>query len=92
LDKNKTRKVTYLRFFIQIAMLAGIYIRFNGVVAWCSYVAHLPVNRCFRQILLRLDMPVWLLYGLFTQVRKALKIKYLNLPQRVNEALNKLDT
>jgi polyferredoxin len=89
--KNKTRKVTYLRFFIQIAMLAGIYISFTmalwlGILMLLIFLLTIVSGRFFCGWI----CPFGFYMDLFTQVRKALKIKYINLPQRVNEALNKL--
>lgn len=89
--KNKTRKVTYLRFFIQIAMLAGIYISFTmalwlGVLMLLIFLLTIVSGRFFCGWI----CPFGFYMDLFTQVRKALKIKYINLPQKANEDLNKL--
>jgi polyferredoxin len=89
--KNKTRKVTYLRFFIQIAMLAGVYISFTmalwlGILMLLIFLLTMVSGRFFCGWI----CPFGFYMDLFSQARKALKIKYVNLPQRANEALNKL--
>jgi polyferredoxin len=89
--KNQTRKVTYLRFFIQIAMLVGIYISFTmalwlGILMLLIFGLTVVSGRFFCGWV----CPFGFYMDLFTQARKALKIKYITLPERLNEALNKL--
>lgn len=89
--KNQTRKVTYMRFFIQIAMLVGVYISFT-MALWLAILLIIIValtvvsGRFFCGWI----CPYGFYMDLFTQARKALKIKYWNLPHSVNINLNRL--
>jgi len=89
--KDRTRKVSYLRLLIQIVSLVGIFYSFT-IAVWLSVflivilVATMFTGRFFCG---------WICpYGFYMDViallRKALRVRYWNLPESVNEALHKL--
>jgi ferredoxin-type protein NapH len=89
--KNRTRKVSIMRLFIQLAFLFLIYYSFTFLL-WLNYflliifVSTFFVGRFFCGWL----CPFGLYMDIIALVRKALKIKYLNLSERVNRALHSL--
>ena len=89
--KDLTRKVTYLRLFIQVVSLVAIYYLYTYpiwllVVLATILVMTLVIGRFFCG---------WICpFGFYTDVitilRKAIKVRYRNLPEKLNKALNVL--
>jgi ferredoxin-type protein NapH len=89
--RNRTRKASIMRFFIQITFLILIYFSFTFAF-WLNYflaiifIATLFVGRFFCGWL----CPFGLYMDTIAILRKVLKIKYLILSERLNRALNRL--
>jgi polyferredoxin len=89
--KDLTRKVTYLRLFIQIVSLVVIYYLYTYplwllVVLGTILVMSLVIGRFFCGWI----CPFGLYADLITLLRKALKVRYRSLPEKLNGALNVL--
>ena len=89
--KNLTRKVSYLRILIQIVSLVGIYYMFTysiwlvvvlGVIFLMTFVS----GRFFCGWI----CPFGLYLDGITQLRKAFKIRYRNIPEKLNRTLHVL--
>jgi ferredoxin-type protein NapH len=89
--RDRTKKVTYLRFFVQIVSLLGIFYSFT-MALWLSvfflviFVATLFTGRFFCGWI----CPFGFYMDLVAQLRKTLKIRYWVLPDSINNALHKL--
>jgi polyferredoxin len=89
--RDLTRKVTYLRLFIQIVSLVAIYYLYTYpiwlvVVLGTILVMTLVIGRFFCGWL----CPFGFYLDLITLLRKAFKIRYRNLPEKLNRALHVL--
>jgi len=89
--KDLTRKVTYLRLFIQVVSLVAIYYLYTYpiwllVVLATILVMTLVIGRFFCGWI----CPFGFYTDLITILRKALKVRYRNLPEKLNRALNVL--
>jgi polyferredoxin len=89
--KNLTRKVTFLRFFVQIMAVVAIFYLFT-VVSWL--VAFLVVLLLMTFITGRFFCgwicPFGLYMDVVTEIRKVTKARYRNLSERLNRSLHKL--
>jgi ferredoxin-type protein NapH len=89
--KDLTRKVSYLRLFIQVASLVGFFYLFT-LVLWLSvfflviFVATLFSGRFFCGWI----CPFGLYMDLIAMLRKKIGIRYRNLPEKINTDLHKL--
>ena len=89
--KDRTRKVSYLRLFIQVVSLVGIFISFT-LSLWLSvffiviFVATAFTGRFFCGWI----CPFGLYMDLIAMLRKKVGIRYRSLPEKVNNALHKL--
>jgi polyferredoxin len=89
--KDLTRKVTYLRIFVQIVSLVAIYYLFTYsiwlvVVLGAILVMTLFIGRFFCGWI----CPFGLYIDLITLLRKAFKVRYRNLPEKLNRDLHVL--
>jgi polyferredoxin len=89
--KDLTRKVTYLRIFIQIVSLVAIYYLFTYslwlvLVLAVILIMTLVSGRFFCGWI----CPFGLYIDLITLLRKALKIRYRNLSEKLNRTLHEL--
>jgi NosR/NirI family nitrous oxide reductase transcriptional regulator len=89
--KDLTRKVSYLRLFIQIVSLVGIYYLFTYpvwlvLVLSMIFIMTLVSGRFFCGWI----CPFGLYIDLITLLRKAFKIRYRNLSEKLNRALHVL--
>jgi NosR/NirI family nitrous oxide reductase transcriptional regulator len=87
--KDLTRKVSYLRIFIQIVSLVGIYYLLTYpvwlvLVLSVIFIMTLVSGRFFCGWI----CPFGLYIDLITLLRKAFKIRYRNLPEKLNRALH----
>jgi polyferredoxin len=89
--KDRTKKLTYLRLFVQLASLVGIFYSFT-MALWLSVfflvilVATLFTGRFFCGWM----CPFGFYMDLVALVRQAFKIRYRLLPDKVNRALHSL--
>jgi len=89
--KNLTRNVTYLRFFIQAVSVIAIYYLFT-LPSWLLifigviFLMTIVTGRFFCGWI----CPFGLYIDLVTQLRKAFKIRYGNLSEKLNRTLHKL--
>lgn len=89
--KDLTRKVTYLRLFIQVVSLVAIYYLYTYpiwllVVLGTILAMTLVIGRFFCGWI----CPFGLYADLVTLLRKAFKVRYRSLPEKLNGALNVL--
>jgi ferredoxin-type protein NapH len=90
--KNKTRKVTYLRFVVGAVSMAAIFYMFTFTQLWFLLVVavillmSIPLGRVFCGWM----CPFGFYMDLISQLRKAAKIRYRILPEKLNGALNRL--
>ncbi len=89
--RNRTRKLSILRFFVQIAVLGLIYYSFT-MALWLSYLlaiiflATIFTGRFFCGWL----CPFGFYMDMIALSRKVLRIRYAALPERLNRALHSL--
>ncbi len=89
--KDRTRKISFLRLFIQIVSLVGIFISFT-MSLWLSifflviFVATAFTGRFFCGWI----CPFGLYMDLIAMLRKKIGVRYRNLPENLNSALHKL--
>lgn len=89
--KNRTTKVTYLKFVVQIASLAAIYYLFTYpvkqlLILLFILVMPLVLGRFFCGWL----CPFGLYMDVITLIRRAFKIRFRNLSEKLNNFLHKL--
>lgn len=89
--KDLKTKVTYLRFFIQAAAMVAFYLIFSYtnqllLLLAAIFLLSILMGRFFCGWL----CPFGLYMDLVAVIRKAFKIPYWNLPERLNRLLNKL--
>ncbi len=89
--KDRTRKVSYLRLFIQVVSLVGIFISFT-MSLWLSifFVVIFAVTFFSGRFFCGWICPFGLYMDLIAMLRKKIGIRYRNLPEGVNSALHKL--
>jgi polyferredoxin len=90
--KDKTKRITYLRFFIQIASLFAIFSSLLILAEWPSLVIGVIVGATivFGRFFCGWICPFGLYMDFITLLRKGFKIRYWNLSERTNRALHKL--
>ena len=90
--KDKTKRITFLRFFIQLASLFAIFLSLQILAQWPSLVIGVivGVTIVFGRFFCGWICPFGLYMDFITLVRKGLKIRYWNLSERTNRALHKL--
>ncbi len=90
--KDKTKRITFLRFFIQLASLFAIFSSLLILAQWPSLVIGVivGVTIIFGRFFCGWICPFGLYMDFITLVRKGLKIRYRNLSERSNRALHKL--
>src|SRR3990170_3482503 len=90
--KNLTRRVTYLRFIVGAVSLAAIFYMFTFAGLWMLLLLSVILIMTF--VLGRLFCgwlcPFGLYMDLIAQIRKAVKVRYRNFPEKLNRALHKL--
>lgn len=89
--RDETRKISYLRTFVQVASLIAIFYIFSltlwlSVVLTVIFAATIVLGRFFCGWI----CPFGLYMDLISQVRKSLRIGYWNLPERLNKILHSL--
>jgi ferredoxin-type protein NapH len=90
--KNKTRRVTYLRFVMGTISVAAIFYMFTFTQIWMILVVAvillmtIPLGRFFCGWI----CPFGFYMDLISQLRKALRIRYRLIPEKLNGALNRL--
>lgn len=90
--KNRTRKVTYLRFVVGAVSVAAIFFMFTFTQIWMLLVVGvillmtIPLGRFFCGWL----CPFGFYMDLISQLRKATRIRYRLIPEQLNDALNRL--
>src|SRR4030067_1973482 len=90
--KDKTRRITYQRYFIQIASVVAIFLSLLLLAQWPSLVIGVIVGATivFGRFFCGWVCPFGLYMDLITQLRKVFKIRYWNLSERANRYLHKL--
>ncbi len=89
--RNRTRKMSIVRFFVQIAVLVLFYYSFT-MALWLNYLlgiiflATLFTGRFFCGWL----CPFGFYMDLIALCRKVMRIRYFSLPERLNRALHRL--
>jgi polyferredoxin len=89
--KNKTRKVTYLRFIMGAVSVAAIFYMFTFTQIWFLLVVAvillmtIPLGRLFCGWI----CPFGFYMDLISQLRKVMRIRYRLIPERLNGALNR---
>jgi polyferredoxin len=89
--KDLTRKVTYLRLFIQVVSLVAIYYLFTYPI-WllAALIVILAMTLVIGRFFCGWLCPFGFYLDLVTLLRKAFKIRYRNLPEKLNRALHVL--
>ena len=89
--KDRTRKLSYLRLFIQIVSLVGIFYSFT-IALWLSvfFLVILAATLFSGRFFCGWICPFGLYMDLVALLRKKLGIRYWTLPERVNNSLHKL--
>jgi ferredoxin-type protein NapH len=89
--KNQTIKVTYIRFVIQAASLAAVYYLFTYPVRPLYIVAFILImTLVLGRFFCGWICPFGLYMDVLTLIRKALKIRYRNIPDKLNKLLHNL--
>ena len=89
--KNQTIKVTYIRFVIQAASLAAVYYLFTYSVRPLYILAFiLAMTLVLGRFFCGWICPFGLYMDVLTLIRKALKIRYRIIPDRLNRLLHNL--
>jgi polyferredoxin len=89
--KDRTRKLSYLRLFIQVVSLVGIFISFT-VALWLSvfFLVILAATLFSGRFFCGWICPFGFYMDLIALLRKKLGVRYWTLSERVNGALNKI--
>ncbi|MBN1785173.1 MAG: 4Fe-4S binding protein [Candidatus Bathyarchaeota archaeon] len=89
--KNQTLKVTYIRFIIQAASLAAVYYLFTYPVRPLYIVAFILImTLVLGRFFCGWICPFGLYMDVLTLIRKALKIRYRIIPDKLNKLLHNL--
>ena len=89
--RNQTIKVTYIRFVIQAAALAAVYYLFTFTVRPLYIVVFLLImSIVLGRFFCGWICPFGLYMDVLTLIRKALKIRYRIIPDRLNKLLHNL--
>lgn len=89
--KNRTTKVTYLRFVIQVVSLIGIFYLFTFPVRPLFVLAVILIMPLvLGRIFCGWICPFGLYMDVFNLIRRAFKIGYINLPNKFNKYLHNL--
>ena len=89
--KDRTRKVSFLRLFIQVVSLVGIFISFT-MSLWLSifFIVIFAASAFAGRFFCGWICPFGLYMDLIALLRKKIGVRYRILPENVNIALNKL--
>jgi len=89
--KNQTIKITYIRFVIQAASLAAVYYLFTYPVRPLYIVAFILImTLVLGRFFCGWICPFGLYLDVLTLIRKALKIRYRIIPDKLNKLLHNL--
>ena len=89
--KNQTIKITYIRFVIQAASLAAVYYLFTYPVRPLYIVAFILImTLVLGRFFCGWICPFGLYMDVLTLIRKALKIRYRVIPDKLNKLLHNL--
>jgi ferredoxin-type protein NapH len=89
--KNQTIKITYIRFVIQAASLAAVYYLFTYPVRPLYIVAFILImTLVLGRLFCGWICPFGLYMDVLTLIRKALKIRYRIIPDKLNKLLHNL--
>ncbi len=89
--KDLTRKVTYLRFLIQIVSVVAIYYLFSySIWLLVALIAIFGMTLFIGRFFCGWICPFGFYSDVITLLRKACKVRYRNLPEKLNGALNVL--
>jgi len=89
--KNQTIKITYIRSIIQLASLAAVYYLFTFTVRPLYIVAFILImSIVLGRFFCGWICPFGLYMDVLTFIRKALKIRYRIIPDRLNKLLHNL--
>jgi polyferredoxin len=90
--RDPTRRISYLRFFIQAASVITVFLTLPLLALWPSVVlgAIVFVTIFFGRFFCGWICPFGLYMDLITQVRKSFKIRYRNLSEKLNKQLHRL--
>ncbi|HSQ53539.1 MAG TPA: 4Fe-4S binding protein [Acidobacteriota bacterium] len=89
--RNQTIKVTYIRFVIQAASLAAVYYLFTYPVRPLYIVAFILImTLVLGRFFCGWICPFGLYMDIITLIRKALKIRYRIIPDKLNKVLHNL--
>jgi polyferredoxin len=89
--KDRTRKLSYLRLFIQLVSLVGIFVSFT-MTLWLSafFIIILGVTPFAGRFFCGWVCPFGFYMDLISMLRKKLGARYFIMPDRLNGVLNKL--
>jgi ferredoxin-type protein NapH len=89
--KDRTRKLSYLRFFVQVASLIGIFISFTYSLWLSLFLAVILVFTLFSgRFFCGWICPFGFYMDLIALLRQKLGVRYRMLPDRINLVLHKL--
>jgi polyferredoxin len=90
--KNLTKKITYLRLFVQIISFIAITLTLTILAQWAYLVFGVIIllTVFFGRFFCGWICPLGLYMDLITYIRKAFKIRYWNLSDKANRYLHKL--
>src|SRR3989304_7809332 len=89
--KDKTKRISLLRIFVQVVSVIGIFYLFT-LVLWLFvvFVVIVALTIVLGKFFCGWICPFGLYMDVFSHVRKALKIRYRILPDKLNRSLNVL--
>jgi ferredoxin-type protein NapH len=90
--RDPTRKISYLRFYVQAVSVIAIFLALPLLAQWPSVVLGVIVfvTIIFGRFFCGWICPFGLYMDFITQVRKSFKIGYWNLSEKLNSHLHKL--
>jgi len=87
--KDRTRKVSYLRFVIQISAVVGLFFSYTQTLWLSVFVLVILLATLFAgRFFCGWVCPFGFYMDLVALVRKAFKVRYLTLPENINKAFH----
>lgn len=89
--KNQTRRISFLRLFIQVVSLVGIFVSFTMSLWLSIFFLVIFASTAFSgRFFCGWICPFGLYMDLIAMLRKKIGIRYRNLPENLNVALHKI--
>ena len=89
--KDKTKRISLLRIFVQVVSVIGIFYLFSMVLwLFVVFVVIVALTIVLGRFFCGWICPFGLYMDVISLVRKAFKVRYRNLPEKLNRSLNVL--